>query len=73
MAKSVFNLLKSEVDKIQSRQPSNVYINVEALIKGDVNNTISNVNNPKPDMTTFLENLENALLTIINDVNYVVK
>jgi hypothetical protein len=64
---------KSEVDKIQSRQPSNVYINIDAIIKGDVNNVISNVNNPQNDLNNFLVTLENALLGVVNDVNLVLK
>lgn len=65
--------LSNEVAKVQSRQPSNVYINIDAIIKGDVNNMINNSNNPQQDLNNFLVQIENALLSVINDVNLVTK
>jgi tape measure domain-containing protein len=61
--------LKNELDSIKGKAPSNTYINIEALIKGDINNMISGVQNAEKDMNTMLEKLEAALLTVVNDVN----
>lgn len=63
--------LKEQVSNVSGGVPKNVYINIDALIKGDINNMISNVTNPDGDLRVFMQNLERALLTVVNDVNIV--
>jgi tape measure domain-containing protein len=63
--------LKKESNSISGHTPKTVHINVEALIKGDVKNYIGDAKNPQSDVANFMSKLEQALLTVVNDVNII--
>jgi hypothetical protein len=61
--------MKSEIDTISGKAPSNMYINIDALIKDVTMYPYEMGKTGANDLNNFLTQLENALITVVSDVN----
>jgi tape measure domain-containing protein len=68
---SVSDKLKEESSSVSGSAPKTVNIHVDALIKGTVNNIIEKAQNARGDLRDFMNQLEQSLLTVVNDVNII--